>query len=240
MRRERLVRVHHHRVPDEREQRDVVPGVGVRPALAGVRARPREEPPCRGGLVRAVQELAVEAARVRAVAHLERAAERAGEAEPAGDHVGEERRRRRDQPDLVALREVLLREAERLRPDHGRGVPLVDLVGQPGHVGDRDAGHDLEAAGARRREVPVVLAARLEARVLPSGADDVARREEAGRAEPAHQVEHARAVDQGVVHVEEREDRGARLLDHDRASVGDAPGPGSRAERRAASHTLGG
>ena len=50
----------------------------------------------------------------------------------------------------MALRQVLPREAERLRPDHRRGVPLVDVVGQPGHVGHRDAGHDLEAAGAAR------------------------------------------------------------------------------------------
>lgn len=181
-----------------------------------------------------VQERPVEAARVRAVPHLEHAAQCSGQTETARDHLRQERRCRGDEPYLVALREVLLGEGSGLRP-HGRlGGPNPDVVRQLRHVGHRDPGDHLEPAGLRGRQVQVVLTAHLEPRVLPPGTEDVAQGDQAGGTESARQVERARSVHEGVVQVEEREDRGTRLFVRRPTRLGDGAAGRVRAPARAA------
>ncbi len=205
------VRVDRARVADEREHRQVVEGVGVRRAAAQVEPLALRDRPHRLGLGGTVEQVADQPTGVDAVHVLGDGAHRAGQAQPAGDDLRDLDRGRRHEPDPLALVEVQLREGAGAGPDPvGHGL-VEDLLAE---LLELRHGVALDEAQRRLAGVGHVLgvldADHPEVGLLPGRAHDLPGGEELPSVQPAGQVEDARALHHGVVHVEERGRRGVR------------------------------
>ena len=123
--------------------------------------------------------------------------------------AGHLHRRRGDQPDLLADVQVHLGHGPGPGPDPGRDRLLVDLVADLLHLGHGVTGDEAEGRAASVLDVPRVLpAGQPEVRLQPDALEDHPGGEEAAPVEPLGQMEQRRALDHGVVQVEERGGRG--------------------------------
>ena len=160
------------------------------------------------GLALVVQHVTVELAGVDAVDRLDAGAERAGQPELAGDEVADLPRRRRDQPHLVALADVLLRELDGLGVEPPADAVLPDALGELDDVGLLRCRADRPSAFSRAdlrwlSFSPLVMNRRL----MPGERGDVAPGDDLLVPRLAPELEQARAAHQRVVDIEEREDR---------------------------------
>ena len=122
-------------------------------------------------LGRAVQHVADQPAGVDAVHVLGDGAHRAGQAEPAGDDLGDLDRGRGDQPDPLALVEVELGERAGAGPDPVRHRLVEDLLAELLELGDGVAGDEAQRRRAGLGDVLGVLDADdAEVGLLPGGA----------------------------------------------------------------------
>lgn len=167
-----------------------------------------------------MQRLADQLAGVHAVDGLGDRAQGAGQAEAAGDHLGDLHGRGRDEPDLLAGVEVGLGQGAGARPDALGHVLVVDLLADDRQFGDAVALDDGERGVLGFLHVLGVLGAgQPEPRLLPGESGQVAGLEELPLVQAAAEVEERGALHDGVVEVEERggpvvaEDREFRFLD---------------------------
>src|SRR3954447_193029 len=245
------VGVDHHRVTDQVQHRRVVVGVGVRRTPAQVEALPLGERGDRGRLGGSVEHLTHEPAGVDPVDLLGDGAEGPGQAQPPRDDPGDLDRRRRDQPDPLALVEVQLRERPGAGPDPVRHGLVEDLLAELLELADPVPLDERERRRACLGDVLGILDPREpEVGLLPGRAQDVPGGEEPSPVQTPGEVEDRRPLHDRVVDVEERSrrrvrrggqrrlhlrDRGGRLTGEGRA----APEVGWRAARGTALSRLG-
>ena len=161
-------------------------------------------------VARTVQQVADEAAGVDAVPGLGDRAERAGEAEPPRDHLGELDRRGRDEPDPLTGVEVVLGELPGAGPDAVGHQLVVDLLAEPYHVLHLEPGDEGERGLLRLRDVVRVLVAPdAEDRLAEREHEQVLGGEQVACGQPAGEVVDGGAPHHRVVDVEER--RGRRI-----------------------------
>lgn len=151
-----------------------------------------------------MQRFADQAAGVDAVDGLGDRAERAGQAEAAGDDRGRLHRGGGDQPDLLPGVEVGLGEGAGAGPDAVGHVLVVDLLADGHQLGDAVALDDGQGAVAGVLHVFRVLdAGQFEPGLLPGEPGQLAALEELAFVQAAAEVEDRRALHDGVVQVEE-------------------------------------
>ena len=156
------------------------------------------------GLRRAVQGFADQPAGVDAVDRLGDGAQRAGQAEAAGDDRGGLHRGGGDQPDLLARVEVGLGQGAGAGPDAVGHVLVVDLLADGHQLGDAVALDDGQRAVAGVLHVLRVLdAGQPEPGLLPGEPGEFAPLEELPLVQAAPEVEDRGALHDGVVEVEE-------------------------------------
>ncbi len=204
------VRVHHVRVADQLEHRQVIGRVAVGAGPGQVESLAVGQRPDRRGLGLAVQQAADQPAGVDAVGGLGDRAERAGEAEPPGQDLGELDRRRRHQPDPLPGLQVLLGQLPGALPDAvGHGV-VVDLLAQPDDVVNPVARDERQRGLPGGVDVVGVLGApQPERQLAPGQPGQVARAEHLAGRQAAGEMIDRGAAHQRVVDVEEG--RGGRI-----------------------------
>ena len=190
-------------MPHEFEQRNVIAGIRVCPARGKISAESIGECPGRIRLSWTVENVADEASGERAIDDLDLGAESPREPEAAGDDPRDRRWRRGDEPDLVALGEVVVGEGHRLRPELGADVAVVDLVREFDEILLRMAARELERALAHALEVTQILPDRNEAQLLPAEHEQVADGEHPASEGPPPEMVDARPAQESVVDVEE-------------------------------------